>query len=465
MNTQIDSIQHHCGVAGFFNNNGENIPQRLFYSLFSLQHRGQESAGIAYRKGDRLVAYKDLGMVSSVLSRYLEEPRISNVGIGHVRYSTRGGNRLENAQPILVSCNKGEIALAHNGNLSNAEELRNELETEGSIFQSLSDTEIILHLLARSRQETFYSALREILEKLEGAYSMVFIHDRTLYAVRDPRGFRPLYLGINGETTAVASETCALEIHKMSGMREVEPGEIVRIDETGVHSDFFRRNEKAARCVFELIYFARPDSRVFDQSVHLMRKRTGAALARTDTVEADIVVPVPDSGSNAALGYAEESGIPMEYGLTRNHYVGRSFILPNTSERELAVRMKLHPVREAIHGKRIVLIDDSLVRGTTSKILVRLLKEAGAAEVHLRLCAPEIKWPCFFGIDIPTRGELISNSMNPGEISAFIGADSVRFLPQEELYGCLEDPEGYCYACFDGRYPVPIERERRQDHG
>ncbi len=460
VNIQTDSILHHCGVAGFFDRRGTDIPERLFYSLFSLQHRGQESCGIAYKKDDRLVAYKDLGMVSTVLSRYLAEAKISTVGIGHVRYSTRGGNRLENAQPILVSCNKGEIALAHNGNLSNAAELTGGLEEEGSIFQSSSDTEIILHLLARSRKQSFYPALLEVLNLLEGAYSMIFIHDSALYAVRDPLGFRPLYIGTDGDTTALASETCALDIHRFENPREVLPGEIVRVDAEGIHSEIFRRSERTAKCIFELIYFARPDSRVFGQSVHMMRKRTGAALARCDNVEADIVVPVPDSGSNAALGYAEESGLPMEYGLTRNHYVGRSFILPNTSERELAVRMKLHPVREAIRGKRIILIDDSLVRGTTSSILVKLLKEAGAREVHLRLCSPEIKWPCFFGIDIPTREELISNSMSPGEISAFIGADTVRFLPQEELYGCVDTPRTYCYACFDGRYPISVPREK-----
>lgn len=456
VNALTESPGHHCGVAGFFNPSGSNIPARLFYSLFSLQHRGQESCGIAYRKGDRLVAYKDLGMVSTVLSRYLSEAKTSTVGIGHVRYSTRGGNRLENAQPILVSCNKGDIALAHNGNLSNAAELNRGLEEEGSIFQSSSDTEIILHLLARSRKESFYPALRETLDLLRGAYSMVFVHDSALYAVRDPHGFRPLYIGTEGETTAVASETCALDIHRIKDYREALPGEIVKVDADGIHSEMFRAAERTAKCVFELIYFARPDSRVFGRSVHMTRKLTGAALARNDSVQADIVVPVPDSGSNAALGYAEASGIPIEYGLTRNHYVGRSFILPSTSERELAVRMKLHPVREAIRGKRIVLIDDSLVRGTTSKILVKLLKEAGAREVHLRLCSPEIKWPCFFGIDIPTRQELISNTKTPDEIAAFIGADSVRFLHLEDLYGCLDVPESYCYACFDGNYPAPV---------
>ncbi|MBN2050947.1 MAG: amidophosphoribosyltransferase [Spirochaetales bacterium] len=459
MNAQNDSLRHHCGVAGFFNQEGENIPERLFYSLFSLQHRGQESAGIAYKKDGHLVVYKDLGMVSGVLSRYLAEQRVSTVGIGHVRYSTRGGNRLENAQPILVSCNKGEIALAHNGNLSNARELRSLLESEGSIFQSSSDSEIILHLLARSRQTLFYDALKETLGLLRGAFSMILIHNATLYTVRDPSGFRPLFIGFKGTTVAVASETCALEVHGIQDSREVQPGELITTDHEGTRAELFNREGTPGRCVFELIYFARPDSRIFNQSVHLTRKKTGAALARCDNVTADIVVPVPDSGSNAALGYAEASGIPMEYGLTRNHYVGRSFIMPNTSERELAVRMKLHPVKEAIKGKRIVLIDDSLVRGTTSKILVKLLKEAGAREVHLRLCAPEIKWPCYFGIDIPTRKELISNTMTPEEIARFIGADSLMFLPLEELKGCLDDPGGYCYACFNGQYPVPVETE------
>ena len=462
MEVDGDSPRHHCGVVGIHSTNPENIPEKLFYSLFALQHRGQESAGITYRKETpedgtgRLVTYKDLGMVSSVLSHYLVKPHPSTVGIGHVRYSTHGGNHIENAQPLAASCNKGSIALAHNGNISNASVLNDELSREGSIFQSSSDTELTLHMLARSREPEFDSALRQTLRLLEGAFSMVMIHEDRLVILRDPWGFRPLYIGFSGGLIVAASETCALDILKISDYREVEPGELIWVDSSGVKSERYAPARQPKRCVFELIYFARPDSHVFSESVHMRRKAMGAALALDETVEGDMVIPVPDSGNSAALGYAAESGLPLEQGLTRNHYAGRSFILPTTAQRELAVRMKLHPVRDAVRGKRVILIDDSLVRGTTSRILIALMREAGAAEVHLRLSSPEIKWPCYFGIDIPTRQELISNSLSPDGIARSIGADSVRFLSIERLKGCLNDGSGYCYACFDGRYPVDI---------
>jgi len=434
-----------------------NIPELLFYTLFSQQHRGQESAGIVYRRQEKLVAYKDLGMVSTVLARYLDKTKESTVGIGHVRYSTHGGNRVENVQPILVSCNKGNIALGHNGNISNTRTLKRHLFDEGSIFQSTSDTELILHLISRSRKNSFEEALLETLQTLEGAYSMAMIHNDKLLAMRDPHGFRPLYIGRRGDMHVVASETCALDILKVEDYRQVEPGEIVTVDENGVQSISFGKNAKISQCVFELIYFARPDSQVFGESVHAMRKLMGAALARSDEYTGDIVVPVPDSGNIAALGYAEESGVPFEMGLQRNHYAGRSFIMPTTSQRELAVRMKLHPVKTAIRDKRIILIDDSIVRGTTSRILVSLLKEAGAKEVHIRLSSPEIRWPCFFGIDTPTREELISNRKSADEIARYTGADSVRFLPITELQSCVGRPENYCFGCFSGEYPVEPE--------
>lgn len=449
-------LGHHCGVVGLFNPRGDKIPEKLFYGLFSLQHRGQESAGIAYRKNGKLVSYKDLGMVSNVLSRYLREERVSTVGIGHVRYSTFGGNKLENAQPVLAICNKGEIAIGHNGNISNTRAVKNRLVAEGSIFQSTSDTELMLHLIARSKQSTFQDALVETIRMLEGAYSMVIVHDGSLFAARDPFGFRPLYIGSRDGTVVVASETCALDMLRARDYRQIEPGELIRVDESGMHSEFFAKSEQKSYCVFELIYFARPDSSVFDRSVHLMRKTMGAALADNETLEADLVMPVPDSGNSAALGFAERSGLPFELGLTRNHYTGRSFILPDTAARELAVRMKLHPVRSAIEGKRVMLIDDSLVRGTTAGILVKLIRDAGAREVHLRLCAPELKWPCYFGIDIPTRKELISNSMNPDEIARKIGADSVKFLPLEVLKNCVESSDTFCFACFSGDYPISV---------
>jgi amidophosphoribosyltransferase len=458
VDTNSDSLQHHCGVVGVFSKTESNIPEKLFYSLFSIQHRGQESAGIAYIKDGRTVVYKDIGMVSAVLSHYLTGMRPSKIGIGHVRYSTHGGNKIENVQPIFVSCNKGDIAIAHNGNLSNTVELKRTLVEEGSIFQSTSDTELILHLLSRSRHTDFRTALRETLLKTKGAYCLVLIHNNSLIAVRDPHGFRPLYIGKKHDQTIIASETCALDIAGFTDYRAVEAGEIIYIDDEGQRSEFLPKAVTKSQCVFELIYFARPDSKVFDLSVHLMRKKMGAALAEDDPVDGDIVVPVPDSGTNAALGYAEASGIPFELALTRNHYAGRSFIMPTTSARELAVRMKLHPVKEAIKGKKVILIDDSLVRGTTSKILVKLMREAGAKEIHLRLSSPEIKWPCFFGIDIPTIDELISNRMDPDGISSFIGADSVRFLSRQKLKDCLPDPEEFCFSCFSGNYPftVPI---------
>jgi len=449
-----DNLKHHCGVAGFYSASPENIPEKLFYSLFSLQHRGQESAGISYRKNGKTVTYKDLGMVSSVLSRYLQMERRTTAGIGHVRYSTRGGNRLENAQPISVTCNKGEVALAHNGNISNAARLHKELSAAGSIFQSTSDTELILHMVSLSRKETFFDALTETLERLEGAFSMVLLHDDSLIVVRDPMGFRPLYIGEKDGLFAAASETCALETLNITEYRQVKPGEIILINKDGQESSFLTPSKRISQCIFELIYFARPDSHVFDESVHGTRKKMGAALWDCDPIKGDIVVPVPDSGNNAAIGYAEASGIPFDHGLTRNHYAGRSFIMPTTAQRELAVRMKLHPIREAIEGKKIILIDDSLVRGTTSRILVKLLKEAGAAEVHLRLSSPELKWPCFFGIDIPTREELISNRMSPEQIAEYIGADTVMFLPINKLMECVGHRDEYCYACFCGDYPV-----------
>ncbi|HUX21563.1 MAG TPA: amidophosphoribosyltransferase [Spirochaetia bacterium] len=457
------SLGHHCGVVGVHSKTEKPIPEMLFYGLFSLQHRGQESAGIAYRKPQEIVVYKDLGMVSTVLSRYLEETRLSNIGIGHVRYSTHGGNRIENAQPMLVNCNKGKIALAHNGNISNTKSIKSKLEEEGSIFQSTSDSELMLHLIARSRKPDFREALKETLGLVEGAYSMVMIHDNSLIAVRDPKGFRPLYIGTKDDLTVVASETCALDILQVKEYRSIAPGEMITIDENGMVSEHFASSPRISQCVFELIYFARPDSYVFDRSVHLMRKRMGAALAECDAMRGDIVVPVPDSGNSAALGYAEASGIPFEQGLQRNHYAGRSFIMPTTAQREFAVRMKLHPVRSVIQGKSVILIDDSLVRGTTSRTLVKLMKEAGAKEVHLRLTSPELKYPCYFGIDIPTRGELISNSKNPKEIAKFIGADSVIFLPIDKLRECVESPNDYCFACFSGAYPIDIHESLEEE--
>jgi len=397
-------------------------------------------------------------MVSQALSHYLTESHPSKVGIGHVRYSTHGTDKLENAQPIVVSCNKGEIALAHNGNISNSDALQQGLIAEGSIFQSTTDTELLLHMIARSPRASFHEALRECLSRIEGAYCFLMMHEDTLVAVRDPYGFRPLVMGSQDGRVIFASETCVLEMFQAKNIREVAPGEIVTVEGARVHSEMLPQAPapRRAHCIFELIYFARPDSSVFSNSVHMVRKRMGELLARGDDVKADIVIPVPDSGNSAALGYSIASGLPLEHGLTRNHYSGRTFIQPTTASREFGVRMKLHPVREAIEGKRVIVVDDSLVRGTTSRQIVRLLRDAGAREVHLRLSSPPIRHPCFFGIDIPTHDELIANRLDLDGIVRELGADSVRYLPIEVLRECVPNPGDFCYACFSGSYPVPV---------
>ncbi len=460
---------HFCGVVGIFSPEPINIPEKIYFPLFAIQHRGQESAGIAYRVDDKTIVHKDLGMVSSVLGQYLEGSYRSHVGIGHVRYSTFGGNKLENAQPLLVNSNKGEIAIAHNGNLTNTRELKEELFQEGAIFQTSSDTEIILHLINRSREKSFHAALIESLTRIKGAYSITAIHNTTLVAIRDPWGFRPLYIGKKDGIAYLASETVALDMLRIENYRSVRPGEVIYIDGNGERSyQIPVPSQVTQQCIFEMIYFARPDSEVYDHSVHNFRKKIGVALARKDAhlhekkyEGGDIVVPVPDSGTIAALGYSQASGIPFEMGLTRNHYTGRSFILPSTTERELMVRLKLHPVRSVIDGKRVFLVDDSLVRGTTAQILVKLIKEAGAAEVHLRLSAPEIRWPCFFGIDIPTRKELISNTLHPGKLARHLHADSVKFLDVSDLKENVDDSKSFCYSCFTGSYAfrVPLRQE------
>lgn len=434
------------------------MPELLFYGLFSLQHRGQESAGIAYRRHGAIKSYRDVGMVTNALSHYLTESHPSRTGIGHVRYSTHGTSKLENAQPIVVSCNKGEISLAHNGNISNSEELQRALIAEGSIFQSTTDTELLLHMIARSPRKDFHDALADCLARIEGAYCFLLMHGESLIAVRDPHGFRPLVMGRKDGQVLFASETCALDMYQAEDVREVAPGEIIRVEGTRVHSGRLAGpdSKRRAHCIFELIYFARPDSEVFGKSVHMARRRMGESLAAADPVRADLVTAVPDSGTSAAMGYATASGVPLEMGLTRNHYMGRTFIQPTTAMRQNSVRMKLHPVREAIRGRRVTVIDDSLVRGTTSRQMVKLLRDAGALEVHLRLSSPPLRFPCFFGIDIPTREELISNRMDPAAIAREIGADTVTFLPIESLRGCVDNPDDFCYACFSGEYPCPV---------
>jgi amidophosphoribosyltransferase len=457
------SLGHYCGVAGVRSPDLLDIPKTLFYMLFSLQHRGQESCGMAWEEGGEWRSRRELGMVAPVLGRYVQENHPSRLGIGHVRYSTAGGAGVQNAQPIVVDCNKGRIALAHNGNISNGGELRDGLTAEGSIFQGTADSELLLHAFSRSRRSDREGFLREALEPLEGAYSLAVMHEDALIAVRDPSGFRPLYIGHAGAKTYVASETCALHALMPMDYREVRPGEVVIVDDSGETSFFLEPKRPLKACVFELIYFARPDSEIFGRSVHAARVLLGEALSDQDAgqVDADLVIPVPDSGNISAIGYARRSGLPFDFGLARSHYAGRSFILPTKDQRELMVRLKLHAVPEVVAGKRVVMIDDSLVRGTTSRIIVALLREAGAREVHLRLAAPELKWPCYYGIDIPDRSQLISNRLDPEGIAREIGADSVRFLPAERMLETLHGECGFCSACFDGRHPFPLKAGRK----
>jgi amidophosphoribosyltransferase len=459
----FDKPGHYCGITGIYSHKKSNIPKELFYSLFSLQHRGQESCGIAYHRHGRLIAYKNVGMVGNVLTHYLKEEHPSFIGIGHVRYSTHGGNKLENAQPVVASCNKGEIAIAHNGNISNARFLKNELIRTGSILQSTTDTELIIHYIAKSKKTDFKENLIETLNAVQGAYSFVMIHNDTMIAARDPYGFRPLVMGEKNDMAVFASETCALDILGVDYVREIAPGEILFVNKYGKQSAIIRESSRKCHCIFELIYFARPDSFHFGYPVHSTRKKMGEFLAQIDHTPGDIICPVPDSGNSAALGFAEKSGIGLEYGLTRNHYSGRTFIQPNPQDREFGVKMKLHPMKAVVRGKRITLIDDSLVRGTTSRIIVNLLKEAGAKAVHLKLSAPEIKYPCFFGIDIPTRSELISNRFNPEEIARYIGADSVQFLPLDCLKKCINNPDDFCDACFSGEYPFEVHEAKKEE--
>lgn len=457
-------MKDHCGLVGIF---GHKDAARLTYlALYALQHRGEESAGIATFDGKRVHIHKGMGLVGDIFKEDELRKLKGDSAIGHVRYSTTGSSFLKNAQPFLISHKKGFIGVAHNGNLTNALELKNELEGAGSIFQTTTDSEIITHLLVKKRggggtpEEDLAAALR----KLEGAYSFVLLIDGTVYGVRDPRGFRPLCLGKLDGAHIIASETCALDMIQAEYLRDIEPGEIVAIGPSGVTSKRFSDEKARAFCIFEHIYFARPDSNIFTKSVYLTRKNLGKALAREHGVEADIVMPIPDSGNYAALGYAEESGIPLELAYVRNHYVGRTFIQPSQYIRDFRVKIKLNPIRDVIRGKRIVVVEDSIVRGTTSRRRVRALKEAGAKEIHMRVSCPPIICPCFYGIDFATRKELIASKHTVEEIGKFIGVDSLKYLSLEGMLGSMLLPKDrFCTACYTGTYPTKIDRMPRKD--
>ena len=464
-----DRFHDECGVFGVF---GHPEAANLTYlGLYALQHRGQEAAGIVASSGGDLNMHKAMGEVEEIFQPRVLAKLPGTAAIGHTRYSTAGDKALLNAQPILIDCNKGQIAVAHNGNLTNAGEWRRKLEHRGSIFQTNSDTEVILHLIAKSQARNFSGALGDTLNQLEGAYSLLFLTPDELYAVRDPRGFRPLVLGkvpgVEGnDAWMVASETCAFDLLNAEYVREVEPGEMLRISKSGLESIRFSPPKPHQYCVFEHVYFSRPDSVVFNRSVSESREMLGRLLAREHPVEADMIVPVPDSGVPAAIGFSLESGIPFRMGLIRNHYIGRTFIEPSQAIRNFGVKLKLNPVRSMIAGKRVVLVDDSIVRGTTSRKLVRMVREAGAKEVHMRVSCPPTVSPCYYGVDTPTKEELIASSNSPEEIRKFLGADSLGYLSLGGLREAVGDQEGkFCSSCYTGVYPTDLVQLEVRENG
>ncbi len=450
-----------CGIFGIYAPN-EDIARLTYFALFALQHRGQESAGIATSDGSRIEVFARMGLVSQVFDEQALSQLTGHIAIGHNRYSTTGSTVLKNCQPFVVEWAHGALGIAHNGNLVNANALRAQLEARGSIFQSTSDTEVIIHLIAASAGEGLLARIVDALAQVRGAYSLVFLTEDRIIAARDPSGFRPLVLGRVGDGWVVASETCAFDLIGARYEREVQPGEILMIGPRGVES--VRPFPPATRhhCVFEYIYFARPDSQVFGRNVYEVRKELGRQLARESHVPADIVIPVPDSGVPAAIGYAEEARIPFEMGLIRNHYVGRTFIEPQSSIRHFGVKVKLNALREVLEGKRVVVVDDSIVRGTTSKKLVAMIRQAGALEVHMRISSPPTTNPCYYGIDTPTKEELIASSQPTSAIREYLGADSLAYLSIAGMYGfAAGDGAGFCDACFTGAYPVALGEEAR----
>ncbi len=454
---KFDRFREECGVVAIF---GHPEAANLAYlGLYALQHRGQEGAGIVSSNSDGvLLSHRGLGLVADVFDEEIIRKMKGSSAIGHNRYSTSGTALLKNTQPLVVEYGRGGLAVAHNGNLVNALELRARLEEQGSIFQSNVDTEVIIHLMATAKGERTVDRVSAALSEVRGAYSVVFLTPHEVIAARDPHGFRPLVLGRIGDAVVVASETCALDLIGATYEREVEPGEVLLIDANGIES--FRPFPPQPRnaCIFEYVYFARPDSRVFGRNVYEVRKEYGRQLAREKPVAADIVIPVPDSGVPAALGYAEESKLPFDMGLIRNHYVGRTFIEPKAAIRNFGVKVKLNAQADVLRGKRVVVVDDSIVRGTTSKKIVQMVRQAGAVEVHMRISSPPTIAPCYYGVDTPTSEELIAASSSIEEIRNFITADSLAYLSEAGLYAFLQSGEsrGFCTACFTGRYPVPV---------
>lgn len=465
-----DKFKDECGIFGIY---GHPKAAKLTYlGIFALQHRGQESAGIVISDGNELISHRGMGLVTEVFDTQRLQELIGKIAMGHVRYSTTGASRFENAQPLTISSSKGSLAICHNGNLVNAHQLRAKLERKGAVFQTTSDSEIIVQLISRSKFPQLPEAISDALSEVKGAYSLLLMTPDELIGIRDPQGFRPLCIGRLGKTYILASETCALDLAGAVYLRDVQPGEIVIINRKGLKSyrlipsyqpELFEEETslQETQCIFEFIYFARPDSKVFGERVYEIRKELGRQLVREHEIDADVVIPIPDSGVSAALGFAEESKIPYELGLMRNHYVGRTFIDPKQSIREMGVQVKLNPVREVVENKRVVVIDDSIVRGTTCQKIMRMLRNVGASEIHLRISSPPIKFPCFYGIDTPTTKELIASEHSIAQIKDFIGVDTLGYLSINGLLKPMRNSnKGFCLACFNGDYPIKEGKEK-----
>lgn len=452
-------MKEYCGVFGVFGD--DTAVEMTYLGLFALQHRGEEAAGIVSSDGKRLRLHKALGLVDDVFDQACLDSLQGNAAIGHVRYSTSGSCSVINAQPHMVKCSKGQIGIAHNGNIVNTATLKKELEHYGAIFQSSSDSELLIHLLAKPSYTTMVDGMIGAIQRVKGSYSLVCLTKDVLMGIRDPHGFKPLSIGKIGKAWVLSSETCAFDLLGVKFIRDVEPGEVVVISDKGLtsHFPFKDKNFQHKHCVFEHIYFARPDSFLFGQSVAVVRKRLGEALARRHPVDADMVISIPDSGNFAALGYAESAGIPYGIGFTRNHYIGRTFINPVKDKRSFKVKIKLNPIKEMVKGKRIIVVDDSIVRGNTSKSRVEVLREAGAKEIHLRISCPPHRHPCYYGIDFPSEDELIANKYSVEKISKYLNVDSLGYLTEDDLMWAVnnEQSQSYCLACFNGEYPEMVD--------
>ncbi len=457
------SIQANCGVVGVY---GHHHAAMLTYlCLYALQHRGQEASGIVSSSGKKIHQHKAKGLVSDIFSDMNILDRLEGkIAIGHNRYSTTGGNTTANVQPIIMNLQEGPIAISHNGNLVNDTALRDSLMKHGSIFQTSSDSEIVIHLIAKSNKDSLQEKIKEALSQVKGAFSMTLLSKDKLFAVRDPKGFRPLCIGKIDDTYIVASESCALDLINADYIRDVEPGELIVLDDDGLHSEKIFPSEKKAYCLFEYIYFSRPDSKIFGDNVDKTRRKFGKMLAVLKPAEGDIVISVPDSSNTAAIGYAQKSKIKFEIGLIRNHYVGRTFIHPIQSQRDFNVRIKFNPVEGVLKGKRVIIVDDSIVRGTTLKQLVKMVRGAGAKEVHVRVSSPPIISPCYYGMDFPTKEELIANNKSVAEIKKYLNVDSLEYFTLEGLVESVKNGAShFCHACFSGEYPIPVKESITKD--